>query len=73
MALKHDVQSGAMNLKDKLFIEMQPDQRHGLVRYGNDMFHSKVSLHILKMEVFLSSFGALFCHIIQGFDSVGFE
>ncbi|XP_064637048.1 transcription initiation factor TFIID subunit 7-like [Lineus longissimus] len=42
MALAHDVESGAMNLKDKLFIEMQPDQKHGLVRYGNDMFHSKL-------------------------------
>ena len=43
MALRHDVESGAMTLKDKLYIEIQNDMRHGCVRYGDKVFKTKVS------------------------------
>lgn len=42
MALRHDVQSGAMNLKDKLAIELQPDMRHGKVIYGGEVLNAKL-------------------------------
>jgi len=42
MALRHDVQQGAMNLKDKLSIELAPDSRHGKVTYGGYVFNSKL-------------------------------
>ena len=42
MALRHDVQSAAMNLKDRLSIEIQPDMRHGRVTYGGHVFNAKV-------------------------------
>ena len=44
MALRHDVQSGAMNLKDKLAIELQPDMRHGKVIYGGEVLNAKVCI-----------------------------
>jgi transcription initiation factor TFIID subunit 7 len=44
MALHHDVQSGAMNLKDKLLIELAPDSRHGKVTYGGQILNAKVGL-----------------------------
>jgi len=42
MALKHDVQIGSMNLKDKLLIELSPDSRHGKVTYGGYVFNAKL-------------------------------
>ena len=42
MALRRDVQSAAMNLKDRLSIEIQPDMRHGRVTYGGHVFNAKV-------------------------------
>lgn len=42
MALRHDVEQGTMNLKDKLFIEMQPDMRHGKVTYGGQIMNAKL-------------------------------
>lgn len=42
MALRHDVESGAMSLKDKVAIELKGDMRHGSVRYGGEMFSAKV-------------------------------
>lgn len=42
MALRHDVQSGSMTLKDKLSIDLQPDGRRGQVRYGNEIFNAKL-------------------------------
>jgi len=42
MALHHDVQSGSMNLKDKLSIEFAADARHGKVTYGGQIFNAKV-------------------------------
>ena len=42
MALKRDVQSGAMNLKDKLSIELNADMRRGKVMYGGQIFTAKV-------------------------------
>lgn len=42
MALKHDVQSGVQNLKDKLSVEIQSDQRRGRVIYGGQMFSTKL-------------------------------
>ena len=42
MALRHDVQSGAMNLKDKLAIELHSDMRHGKVIYGGEVLTAKV-------------------------------
>ena len=44
MALRHDVQSGAMNLKDKLAIELQSDMRHGKVIYGGEVLNAKVCI-----------------------------
>lgn len=41
-ALRKDVQSGSMSLKDKLSIELHPDNRIGAVRYGADLFNTKV-------------------------------
>jgi len=42
MALRNDVQSGAMNLKDKLSIELASDARCGKVTYGGHLFNAKV-------------------------------
>ncbi|XP_050417128.1 transcription initiation factor TFIID subunit 7 [Patella vulgata] len=42
MALRHDVQTGSLTLKDKLSIEMQPDMRHARVRYGGEIFSAKL-------------------------------
>jgi len=43
MALRNDVQSGAMNLKEKLSIELASDARRGKVTYGGHLFNAKVS------------------------------
>ena len=43
MALRHDVQSGANSLKERLAIELQTDMRHGRVIYGGQVFNAKVS------------------------------
>ncbi|XP_074651126.1 transcription initiation factor TFIID subunit 7-like [Tubulanus polymorphus] len=45
LALKHDIQSGSMNLKDKLTIEVPLDKRVGRVRYGGQ--YLKATLHDL--------------------------
>jgi len=42
MALRNDVQSGAMNLKEKLSIELAADARRGKVTYGGHIFNAKV-------------------------------
>jgi len=42
MALRHDVDSGSMILKDKLYIEINNDMRHGCVRYGDKVFKTKL-------------------------------
>jgi transcription initiation factor TFIID subunit 7 len=42
MALRHDVQTGAMNLKDKLSIELASDARHGKLTYGGYVFNTKL-------------------------------
>jgi hypothetical protein len=44
MALRRDIQSGTMNLKDRLSIELcPPDMRHSKVTYGGHVFTAKVS------------------------------
>ena len=43
MALRRDVESGAMNLKDKLAIELENDHRHARVTYGGQVQNAKVS------------------------------
>lgn len=43
MALRREVQSGTMALKDRLSIELNQDHRHGAVRYGTEIFHAKVN------------------------------
>lgn len=53
MALRHDVQSGAMNLKDKLSIELPADMRRGRVMYGGQIFSAKVPHDII---VFIKCF-----------------
>nr|KAG5686542.1 hypothetical protein BaRGS_001543 [Batillaria attramentaria] len=40
--LRQDVQSGSITLKDKLSIELDPDMRHGHVRYDNYIFNAKL-------------------------------
>ena len=42
MALRREVELGSMNLKDKLFVELQPDMRHGKVTYGGQIFNAKL-------------------------------
>ena len=42
MALRNEVQSGAMNLKEKLSIELAADARRGKVTYGGHIFNAKV-------------------------------
>jgi len=42
MALRNDVQSGALNLKEKLSVELASDARHGKVTYGGHIFNAKV-------------------------------
>lgn len=42
MALRNDVQSGAMNLKEKLSIELASDARRGKVTYGGHLFNAKL-------------------------------
>lgn len=42
MALRREVEAGAMNLKDKLFVELQPDMRHGKVAYGGQVMNAKL-------------------------------
>lgn len=43
MALRHDVESGAMNLKDKFSIELSNESPKGFVRYGGQVFNARVS------------------------------
>ena len=42
MALRQEVRAGSIHLKDRLSIELQPDNRKGAIRYGNDYFSAKV-------------------------------
>ncbi|KAL5013090.1 hypothetical protein ScPMuIL_011641 [Solemya velum] len=42
IALKRDVQSGSMTLRDRLSIELNSDYRHGTVRYGSQVFNAKL-------------------------------
>ena len=42
VALRREVEGGAMNLKDKLFVELQPDMRHGKVVYGGQVLNAKL-------------------------------
>ncbi|XP_033744305.1 transcription initiation factor TFIID subunit 7-like [Pecten maximus] len=42
MALRRDVQTGSVALKDKFSIEMQPDHRHCVVRFGNELLYAKL-------------------------------
>ncbi|XP_041359040.1 transcription initiation factor TFIID subunit 7-like [Gigantopelta aegis] len=42
IALRRDVQSGAMNLRDKLSIEIQHDMRHARVRWGGEVLNAKL-------------------------------
>lgn len=42
MALRRDVQIGSLTLKDKFSIEMQPDHRHCIVRFGNELLYAKL-------------------------------
>ena len=42
IALKREVETGSMNLKDKLSIELSDDMRHGKVTYGGQMFSAKM-------------------------------
>ena len=46
MALRHDVESGAMNLRDKLSIELANDHRHSFVRYGGQVFNARVNINL---------------------------
>ena len=43
MALRHDIQSGAMNLKDKLALEIGHDMRHSKITYGGQVMNAKVN------------------------------
>ncbi|CAI9732197.1 transcription initiation factor TFIID subunit 7-like [Octopus vulgaris] len=49
-ALRQDVQTGAVSLKDKLSIEVQNDLRHGIVRYGSEVFSAKLMDSPCMME-----------------------
>ena len=51
MALRNDVQSGAMNLKDKLSIELASDARRGKVTYGGHLFNAKVSIILIIVSI----------------------
>jgi len=78
MALRNDVQSGAMNLKEKLSIELASDARRGKVTYGGHIFSAKVCTvpvnHIsalwnsaylyceLMPNTFIQVLGEIFCH-----------
>ena len=42
MALRRDIQSGAMNLKDRLSIELSLDMRHSKLTYGGQVYSAKV-------------------------------
>jgi len=42
MALQNDVETGNPVLKDKFYIELEHDMRHGCVRYGNEVFKMKL-------------------------------
>ncbi|XP_021360235.1 transcription initiation factor TFIID subunit 7-like isoform X2 [Mizuhopecten yessoensis] len=42
MALRRDVQAGSLTMKDKFSIEVQPDHRHCVVRYGNELLYGKL-------------------------------
>lgn len=48
--LRKDVQLGSVSLKDKLSIEVQNDLRHGTVRYGSEVFSSKIMDSPCMME-----------------------
>ena len=55
MALRNDVQSGAMNLKEKLSIELASDARRGKVTYGGHLFNAKVCNIINSCDYFVRS------------------
>lgn len=40
--LKKALRSGAMNVKDRLSIQVEPDMRHGMVRFDNWIFSAKL-------------------------------
>lgn len=56
MALRREVQSGSMTLKDRISIELNQDHRHGAVRYGTDIFHAKVKLTHVTREINITKF-----------------
>ena len=65
MALRHDVQSGAMNLKDKLAIELQSDMRHGKVIYGGEVLNAKVCIFFVSNVI--NSIFNIWAFKIQGY------
>ena len=42
MALSHELETGS-NLKDNLFIDINPENRWGQIRYGGEVINAKVS------------------------------
>lgn len=46
--LRQDLQSGAQNLKDKLMIDLNSEQRKGKVIYNGQIFNAKVNTFILR-------------------------
>ena len=59
MALRNDVQSGAMNLKEKLSIELSSDARRGKVTYGGHIFNAKVCTILYVNCLLISSIASL--------------
>jgi len=47
MALDHELESGGA-LKDNLFIDINPENRWGTIRYGGDIINAKVNLHLIS-------------------------
>ena len=45
------MEMGAMNLKDKLTIELKPDDKKGFLRYGDYVFNAKVCLAVNRNRV----------------------
>lgn len=62
MALSHELDNGN-NLKDNLFVDMNPDSRWGSVRYGGEVITAKVSkkgqLDILQNKMVFLYYRAL--------------
>ena len=57
LAVKHDIETNPMSLKDKLMIELQQDMRAGRVMYGGHILNAKVSFNSLRnFVIFFTKF-----------------